>query len=74
MELMTARVGKPCKILFVRTGDTALEHFLLTLGCVPGAQITVISRQAGGCVIALGDSRYHIEKRLAEAIVVEQGI
>ena len=54
------------------TEDEELDAFLFSLGCYSGEPITVISRKRRGCVVAIKDGRYNIDRQLAEAIIVEQ--
>jgi len=70
MNLMEAQVGEEYIIRNIDTDDEELEAFLFTLGCYEGEPITVISRKRRGCVVAVKDGRYSIDKQLAAAIVV----
>jgi len=54
----------------IATGDSELESFLFSLGCYSGEPITVIAQKKSGCVIAVKDGRYSIDKQLAEAIEI----
>ncbi len=70
MDLMTIPEGQEHIIKKIKTGDAALESFLLTLGCYPGQSITVIARRWGSCTVAIKDGRYNMDTRLAKAITV----
>lgn len=70
MNLTGAELGKEYIIKSIETFDDELDAFLFTLGCYSGEPITVISRQIGGCVVAVKDSRYNIDTQLAEAILI----
>ena len=70
MNLMEAQIGEEYIIRNIDTDDEELEAFLFTLGCYEGEPITVISRKRRGCVVAVKDGRYSIDKQLAAAIVV----
>ncbi len=70
MNLMEAQVGEEYIIRNIDTDDEELEAFLFTLGCYEGEPITVISRKRRGCVVAVKDGRYSIDKQLAAAIMV----
>lgn len=70
MNLMDAQVGEEYIIRNIDTDDEELEAFLFTLGCYEGEPITVISRKRRGCVVAVKDGRYSIDKQLAAAIMV----
>ena len=70
MKLIEAIEGKEYIIKIVETGDEELDDFLFSLGCYAGQPITVVSRKKGGYVISVKDSRYNIDKELAEAIKI----
>ncbi len=70
MTLHDAEKGKEYIIQSINTADEELEAFLFSLGCYAGEPITVIARRKSGCVIAIKDGRYHIDRALAEAIAV----
>ena len=70
MNLSEAQVGKEYIIKDIQTSDEELDAFLFSLGCYSGEPITVISRLIAGCVVAIKDGRYSIDKQLAEAIIV----
>ena len=71
MNLLTAEEGKEYVISSIETDDEELNDFLFSLGCYSGEPITVISHLKGGCVVAIKDGRYTIDKQLAAAISVE---
>ncbi len=68
MNLMEAQDGKEYIIKEIETDDEELDAFLFSLGCYAGEPITVISHLRGGCVVAIKDGRYNIDKELAEAV------
>ena len=70
MNLKEALPEKEYIIKAIETEDEELNAFLVTLGCYVGESITVISHVKGGCVVAIKDSRYNIDKQLAEAIII----
>ena len=70
MTLKTAELGKEYLIQRIETKDEELDMFLFSLGCYSGEPITVISRRKGGCTVAIRDGRYHIDSKLADAILV----
>ncbi len=70
MTLYDAERGKEYTIKSVATRDEELNGFLFSLGCYEGEPITVIIKRKSGCVIAVKDGRYHIDKALAEAIAI----
>ncbi|MBQ9113613.1 MAG: ferrous iron transport protein A [Clostridia bacterium] len=71
MDLSVAEVGREYVIRRIETNDEELNSFLFSLGCYSGEPITVISHLKGGCVVAIKDARYNIDKDLARAIIVE---
>ncbi len=70
MNLKTAQEGKEYIIQSIETNDEELDAFLFSLGCYSGEPITVVSRQWGGCVVAIKDGRYNIDNQLAAAIKI----
>lgn len=70
MNLAQALEGKEYIIKEILTDDEELDAFLFSLGCYSGEPITVISHRKGGCVVSVKDSRYNIDKQLAEAVIV----
>ena len=70
MTLKEANLGQDYIIQGLATDDEELNAFLFSLGCYSGESITVVSRQNGGCVVSIKDSRYNIDDQLAQAIVV----
>mgnify|MGYP003431229513 FL=1 len=70
MDLRQACEGVEYVIRSIATGDSELESFLFSLGCYSGEPITVIAQKKSGCVIAVKDGRYSIDKQLAEAIEI----
>ena len=54
----------------IETDDEELDSFLFTLGCYSGEPITVIQHIKAGCVVAIKDARYNIDKNLAKAIII----
>ena len=70
MNLRLAEEGKEYIIQRIETGDDEFNAFLFSLGCYTGEPITVISHLKGSCVVSIKDSRYNIDKQLAEAIII----
>ena len=70
MTLSHAEEGREYRIRQIETEDEELNAFLFSLGCYSGEPITVISRKWAGCVVAVKDGRYCIDKQLAQAILV----
>ena len=70
MNLRFAEEGKQYIVQAVQTDDEELNSFLFSLGCYSGEAITVIAHRKGGCVVAIKDARYNIDKDLAAAIII----
>ncbi len=70
MKLREAQEGVEYIIKDINTSDEELNSFLFSLGCYSGEKITVIRHLKGGSIVAIKDSRYNIDKQLAEAIIV----
>ena len=70
MNLKDAKECKEYTILDLHTDDEELDAFLFSLGCYIGETITVVTQQKKGCVVAIKNSRYHIDQHLAQAIII----
>ena len=70
MDLREAEEGKEYIVYRIETDDEELDSFLFTLGCYSGEPITVIQHIKAGCVVAIKDARYNIDKNLAKAISI----
>lgn len=70
MTLKQAVEGSEYMIRAIETEDEELDAFLFSLGCYSGENITVVSHMKGGCVVSIKDSRYNIDKELAELIII----
>lgn len=70
MNLTNAIEGMEYTIQDIRTNDEEMDAFLFSLGCYPGGKITVITRLKKSCVVAIKDSRYSIDRQLAETILI----
>lgn len=62
--------GREYIIQHIDTHDEELNAFLFSLGCYSGEPITVVSHMKSGCVVSIKDGRYHVDRPLADAIVV----
>jgi ferrous iron transport protein A len=69
-NLAKAETNKEYIIKKIKSSDEELKKFLFTLGCYEGESITLISVLAENYIINIKDSRYSIDKDLAEAIIV----
>ena len=70
MTLAQANVREEYIIREIKVEDEELVAFLFSLGCYSGEPITVVSQKRSGCIVAIKDGRYIIDKDLAEAIIV----
>ena len=70
MTLADAAEGQEYVIKDIKSGDEEMDEFLFRLGCYSGEPITVVSHIHGGCVVAIKDARYNIDRELAGAIVI----
>ena len=70
MNLAEAQAQKEYIIKDIKTDDEELNSFLFTLGCYCGEPITVLNHVIGGCIVAIKDGRYNIDKQLAQAIII----
>lgn len=71
MNLNEVKLEEEYIVDAIETDDEELNSFLFSLGCYSGEQITVITRKRRGCVVSIKDGRYHIDRRLADAIKVK---
>lgn len=69
-NMTKAQIDREYVIREVKTNDLELKNFLFTLGCYEGETVTLLSVLGENYVISVKDSRYSIDKDLAEVIVV----
>ncbi len=70
-NLTTISLNTTARIKRLDTQNKDLEHFLFTLGCYPGEDITLVSIVSATYIIVVKDARYSIDKDFARAIIVE---
>ncbi len=70
MNLMNASPGNKYLIESINADDCEITDFLFSLGCYSGEYISLISRLKSGCVVAIKNNRYNIDRTLAEAIII----
>lgn len=70
MTLMDAPKNVELFIKDIRTGDEDFNAFLFLLGCYSGEPITIIQKRWNGCIVVIKNSRYNIDKYLANLIIV----
>ena len=71
MNLLEAEEGKTYIVSEINTQDDEMTAFLFRLGCYEGEPVTLISKKRKGCVVAIKDGRYSLDKQLASAVLVE---
>lgn len=71
MDLTKVTEGKEYIIDSIETDDEELDAFLFSLGCYVGEPITVVSHKRKTYTVSIKESRYSIDKQLAEAIIVK---
>ena len=71
MNLNTAEECREYTVRHIDIDDKELVSFLFSLGCYTGEPITVIKRRRSGVVIAVKNSRYSIDRQLADAIKIQ---
>ena len=71
MNLLEAEEGKTYIVSEINTNDDEMTAFLFRLGCYEGEPVTLISKKRKGCVVAIKDGRYSLDKQLASAVLVE---
>ncbi len=70
MTLRNAEEGKEYIVKSISVEDEELESFLFSLGCYGGEAITVITQLPSGCIVAIKNGRYTVDKLLASSITV----
>ena len=70
MNLTKVEKGKEYVVQRIETDDKELNGFLFSLGCYIGECITVVCHRRSGCTVSIKDGRYHMDRRLAQSIIV----
>ncbi len=70
MRVYEGMVGKTYIVDRIETGDAEVDAFLFSLGCYAGEPITVLHRRKGGCIVAVKEGKYSIDRALANAISI----
>ena len=70
MPIMIAPLNQELTVIRITGGDQAMKH-LRELGIVPQMKITLLSQEASGVILRVGESRLAIDKDIARAILVE---
>ena len=70
MLLKNAEIGKEYLIKSVHTEDEELNAFLFSLGCYSVEKVTVIFTTKREYIVSIKDSRYCIDRNLANCIEI----
>ena len=70
MPIMIAPVNQELTVVRITGGDKAMKH-LRELGIVPQMKITLLSSEASGVILRVGESRLALDKDVARSILVE---
>lgn len=70
MPIMIAPLNQELTVIRITGGDKAMKH-LRELGIVPQMKITLLSQEASGVILRVGESRLAIDEDIARAILVE---
>lgn len=70
MPIMIAPLNQELTVIRITGSDKAMKH-LRELGIVPQMKITLLSQEASGVILRVGESRLAIDKDIARAILVE---
>lgn len=70
MPTIIAPLNQELTVIRITGGDKAMKH-LRELGIVPQMKITLLSQEASGVILRVGESRLAIDKDIARAILVE---
>lgn len=70
MPIMIAPLNQELTVIRITGGDKAMKH-LRELGIVPQMKITLLSQEASGVILRVGESRLAIDKDIARVILVE---
>jgi len=52
-------------------GSDKTNHFLMSIGCHSGEELTLISMLAGNYVVVMKGSRFALDKNMAQSIVLK---
>ncbi len=74
MSVYEGVIGKAYIVDRIETGDEQVDAFLFSLGCYAGEPITLLHKQKGGCIVAVKEGKYSIDRALAKAIGVRQAV
>lgn len=69
MPLSMVNMGDVCTITRI-SGNDATRHHLANLGFVEGAEVTVITENAGNLIVNVKETRVAIDKSMANRIYV----
>lgn len=67
MSLSMLKAGNTGKIKFISSNEKT-KKFLFSLGCSEGEDITLISILGNNYIVSIKDSRYAIDRKMAQII------
>lgn len=70
LSILDAAVGQTYIVKEINTADEEMNAFLFRLGCYSGEPVTLISKKKKSCIVAIKGSRYGLDNRLAEAVII----
>lgn len=70
MKLSDADFNTSYTISNVNTNQKEIKDFLLTLGCYPGEEITIMSKLSSNYIVNIKNARYSIDENLASTILI----
>jgi Fe2+ transport system protein FeoA len=70
MNLSECESSRTYTIDNIEAKEEGMKEFLLTLGCFPGEDITILSKVSSNLVVNIKNGRYSIDENLASAIQV----
>lgn len=70
MNLFAAEIGQTYLIKEIDTDDVEMDAFLFSLGAYSGEPVTVLSKKRKSCIVVIKNSRYSIDKNLAESVLI----
>ena len=70
MPIMIAPLNQELTVIRITGGDKAMKH-LRELGIVPQMKITLLSQEASGVILRVGESGLANDKDIARALLVD---
>lgn len=70
VNLVDAESGRTYVIDHIDTDDPDMDAFLVRLGAYSGESIKIVSKRRKTCIVVIKNSRYSIDRQLAQAVIV----